>query len=116
MTPDTARGMYLRLIASGEEIRLRRYTGTGAARPFADYRVRAKVAGYAPEQLVGAIQQGDRTVIVLAADVSAAQFPVPITSSDKVIVRGRELAIQSVDDSTRRVGGELVAYEIQARG
>ncbi len=32
-----------------------------------------------------------------------------------MIVRGRELAM-SVDDSTRRIGGELIAYQIQARG
>lgn len=116
MTPAVARNMYRRLIASGEEVRLRRYTGTGSARPFADYRVRAKVSGYDPEQLVGSIQQGDRNIIALADDVFASQFPVPITTNDKVIVRGRELAIQAVDDSTRRLGGELIAYEIQARG
>jgi hypothetical protein len=33
-----------------------------------------------------------------------------------MIVRGRDLAIMSVDDSTRRIGGELIAYQIQARG
>lgn len=116
MTPELARAMYRRLIVSGEEIKLRRYTGTGTSRPFADYLLRAKVAGYTPQELVGNIQQGDRNIIALAEDVFAAQFPVPITPNDKVIVRGKELAILSVDDSTRRIGGELIAYQIQARG
>ena len=116
MTPESARNMYRRLIASGEEIKLRRYTGTGASRPFADYSLRAKVAGYSPEEIVGNIQQGDRNIIALAEDVFNAQFPVPVTPNDKVIVRGKELAIMSIDDSTRRIGGELIAYQIQARG
>ncbi len=117
MTPDAARAMYARLIASsGEEIKLRRYTGTGASRPFSDYSLRAKVAGYAPEEIVGNIQQGDRNIVALAEDVFNAQFPVPVKLDDKVIVRGKELAILAVDDSTRRIGGELIAYQIQARG
>ena len=116
MSPDAARAMYHRLIQSGEEIKLRRYTGTGTSRPFADYVLRAKVAGYTPEELVGNIQQGDRNIIALAEDVFNAQFPVPITPNDKVIVRGRELDIKAVDDSTRRIGGELIAYQIQACG
>ncbi len=116
MTPESARAMYRRLIASGEEIKLRRYTGTGSSRPFADYVLRAKVAGYAPEELIGNIEQGDRNIIALAEDVFAAQCPVPITAKDQVVVRGKELAIMAFDDSTRRIGGELIAYQIQARG
>lgn len=116
MTPESARAMYRRLIASGEEIKLRRYTGTGSSRPFADYVLRAKVAGYTPNELIGNIQQGDRNIIALAEDVFNAQFPVPVKLDDKVIVRGRTLDIMAVDDSTRRIGGELIAYQIQARG
>lgn len=116
MTPEAAIGMYRRLIASGEDVLLRRYTGTGATRAKFEVRVRAKVAGYEPQDLVGSVQQGDRKVIVLAEDVDAAQFPVPITNSDKIVVRGKELTIQSVDDSTRRIAGVLVAYELPVRG
>lgn len=108
--------MYRRLIVSGEEIKLRRYTGTGASRTFAEYSLRAKVADYMPHELVGSIQQGDRNIIALAEDVFASQFPVPITNADEVVVRGKPMRIKSVDDSTRRIAGELIAYQIQAQG
>jgi hypothetical protein len=41
---------------------------------------------------------------------------LPITSTDKIVLRGKELQIIAVDDSTRRVKGVLIALEIQARG
>jgi hypothetical protein len=71
--------------------------------------------GYQPDQLVGAIQQGDRRVIFLAEDIGS--FPVPIREKfDKIIVRGAETTVQVVDDSTRRVGAVLIGYELRVRG
>lgn len=100
----------------GEVVTLRRYTGTGTNRPRFDAAVRARVEGYRPDALTGTIQQGDRHLIMLADDLFAAQFPLPILTSDKVVVRGRELQIIATDDSTRRVQGQLIAIELQARG
>ena len=117
MTPQTARATYRRMLNSvGENITMRRYTGTGASRPHTDATVVARVTDYMPEQLVGAVQQGDRNLIVLAEDLAASGWPVPPLKNDKVVVRGKELNVEAVDDSTRRVKGTLVAYEIRVRG
>ncbi len=112
MTPGEALAAYRTSIAvTGESITLRTFTGTGAARTAADITVRARVRGYAPAELVGGITQGDREIIVLAADVTTAP-----KKGDQVIVRGRALTIEAVDDSTRRLAGVLMAYVLTARG
>ena len=99
----------------GETITLRRFVAGG---PPIKAEVRARVTGYQPAELVGGIKQGDRRVIILAEDVEATGFPVPFSTggSDKTVVRGKALNIEIVDDSTRRVGGVLIAYDITARG
>jgi hypothetical protein len=116
MTPDAARAMYRRRIGVGEIIYIRRYTGQGTARPKYDAPVRARVVGYEPKELVGSVLQGDRRVIFLSEDLDAAQFAHPVLASDKAVVRGRELAIVAPDESTRRVQGELIAYDLTVRG
>ena len=107
----------------GEDVIVRRYTGSGTDRPKIDVTCSGRVVGYSPDELTGVIQQGDRHIILLAADVTAPttdsppqSLTLPIKSSDKIVVRGRELQIISADDSTRRVDGVLIAIEIQARG
>jgi hypothetical protein len=100
----------------GETVLIRRYTGTGAGRPVFDVAVRARVTGYEPDELVGSIRHGDRKLIVLAEDLIAGGLALPVTDDDKAVVRGQELAIMAPDDSTRRLGGELIAYELTVRG
>lgn len=117
MTPDEARDSYRRAMdVAGETILIRRYAGAGANRPRFDAPVRARVMDYVPHELIGSIVQGDRKLIVLAEDMVAAQIPLDLRAgtNDKVVVRGRELTIKAVDDSTRRIRGELIAFEIQA--
>lgn len=105
-------GTYRRMLARyGETITLRTFTGSGATRVGTDVSVRARVRDYAPAELVGGLQQGDREVIVLAEDV-----PTAPRKGDQVVVRGRTLNIQAVDDSTRRDGSTLLAYVLTARG
>jgi hypothetical protein len=116
MTPEAAKAMYKRLIGVGETIYIRRYTGTGTSRPHTDYAARARVTGYAANELVGTAQQGDRRAILLADDLTAAGITLPITANDKAVVRGKELAIIAPDDSTRRLEGELIAYDLRLRG
>lgn len=124
LTPEKLKADYARILGrTGEDVIIRRYTGTGTNRPKIDRPVRARVTGYAPRELVGTVQQGDRFVLVLAEDVTKPTtdsppqtLTLPLTPADKVVVRGKELQIVAADDSTRRVGGELVAIEIQARG
>jgi hypothetical protein len=69
--------------------------------------------GYQPKELIGAIVQGDRKVIAL---IDALGALLPLTTTDKLVIRGREVAIKAVDDNTRRIGGTLIALEIQAAG
>lgn len=79
-------------------------------------QVRARVWGFAPNELVGDIDQGTRQLLILAEDVAASGFPLPIRKNDRILVRGNPLNIQSVDDSTHREGGVLNAYYVIARG
>lgn len=117
MTPDQVKSLYRRLMRQrGEPIIVRRYTGVGLSKPKFEATVTAVVQDYTAEELVGAIQQGDRRVIVLVEDLVAAQFSLPLTSADKVEIRQRECAVFAPDDSTIRVRGVLVAYNLRVRG
>lgn len=120
MTPADARAMYRdQLNAHGEDIAIRRYTSTGAApRTYVDRVCRARITGYLPSEIVGSITQGDRRVIVLAEDLEGESPPFAPTKSDKVVASRfvNDLAIISIDDSTRRIDGTLIAYEFQVRG
>lgn len=114
MPAERTKSLYARTLK--ENVAIRRYTGVGSNRPFFDYPARARVTGYTPEELVGTIVQGDRKAIVYAPDLVDAGFPLPVTTNDKLLARGRELAILATDHSTRRDEDELIAIEIQARG
>jgi hypothetical protein len=117
MTPASARMTYRRMMGLvGEKVLIRRYTGTGANRPRFDAEVTARVTDYEPSELVGTIVQGDRKIIVMHEDLATAQFPTPIKKGDKVVARGKELNVEAPDDNTRRVQGELIAWELQVRG
>lgn len=117
MSPADVIATYRRMFNErGETVQVRRFTGAGPNRPRVDVDVMAVVTGFAPDEYVGSIVQGDRKVILLAEDLTAAQFALPVTTGDKIVVRGKELAIIAADDSTRRVSGVLVAYELQVRG
>nr|DAH82780.1 MAG TPA: hypothetical protein [Caudoviricetes sp.] len=98
----------------GEDIFVRRYVGTGTARTRGpDVKTQAVVNGYQPIELVGSIVQGDVKVIALVDTLEAL---LPLTTNDILVIRGKEFAIKSVDDNTRRVGGVLVALVIHAAG
>jgi hypothetical protein len=116
VTPAQVTALYRRHLAPFEIISIRRYTGTGTNRPRFDWDVSARVMEFAPQELVGAIVQGDRKLIVLHDDLVAIGFPFPVQSGSnwKAVVRGKELQIKSVDDNTRRLGGVLIAYDIVA--
>ena len=95
--------------ATGEEMTLRRGSGVGAE----SLAVWGRIMGFDPDELVGDIKQGDRKAIILAEDVT---FNPPLRPGDRIMLRGQPLNITAVDDSTRRVGGMLIAYEVTARG
>lgn len=107
--PD--RGAYIAALEQeGETVVLRRI-----GPPLIEATVRARVLGYRPEELVAGLQQGDRKVIALAADVAASWAEIP-RSGDKIVIRGIETNVQGVDDNTRRIANELIAYEFAVRG
>lgn len=116
MTPEAVISSYRR--ALDQHLTVRRYAGTGSNRAHFDVGVAGDVTGYQPHELVpgSVIQQGDRKVLLLVEHLIDRQFALPVTTADKVVVRGRELAIIAVDDSTRRIGDTLIAYELQCRG
>jgi hypothetical protein len=76
----------------------------------------ARVKGFQPEDLVGSIQQGDRSVILLAEDLENAGWDGAPRQGDRLKAGGAVMVIQSVDGATRRVSGVTIAYEIVARG
>src|SRR5262245_41326063 len=110
MTPAECRESYREnMDAVGETIAIRRFTGVGVGRVPHDTNVRARVTGYQERELVAGIQQGDRRIIVLLEDLEAAGFSLPVMPTDKVMLRGHMISILTVDDSTRRIQGELIA-------
>lgn len=98
-----------------ETIIVRRFTGSGANRPKFDAEVRGKAWGYSAKELIGAIQQGDTRCLVLVGDLIAKGMTLPLTSSDKLVVAGKEIAIIS-PKPRKAEDGTLVAYDIHARG
>ncbi|HVI28852.1 hypothetical protein [Hansschlegelia sp.] len=124
MTPAQARAMYRRQIsAHGELVALRREALDPAPEASG---LRARVTGFSPEELASGIDQGARKVILLAEDLEAAiaagNWPEPaagfpaILKDDTLVVRGAPVNVERVDDSTRRVSGELIAYELTVIG
>jgi len=104
------------LAASGEVVFVRRYSGAGGTRAYFEAGVLARVVEGADAVVVGAIRQKSSRVIVLYDDLVKKQFPVPITTHDFVVIRGKEMAVVSVDSNTRRFAGELIAYELSVNG
>jgi hypothetical protein len=125
MTPVQALDSHRRFLAEdGGDITVRRYSSTGAARVVsAEAVARGRVVGYQPRELVGGIVQGDRKVILIndpAAVVPAGKVALatmlPLTTSDKLVIRGRETTIGGVDDETRRIQDVLIALELRVTG
>ena len=81
-------------------------------------KARAIVTGYQPDELVGGIDQGARKVIIFADDVT---FATPLVEGDQILLRegqpgAKTLTIEDADDSTHRIAGDLIVYEVTARG
>ncbi len=111
MTPQAERAKHRRAIQRrGEPVTFRKMVNGLPV----DATVWARMTGFSPEELASGIMQGDRKAIVLAEEIEAAGLV--IEPNDALIVRGGRLNIESVDDSTRRIGGVLIAYELGVRG
>lgn len=128
-TPDPAIvAAYSRAFArSSVQVAIKRITGF-APNPTASETaiVRAIVRDYQPDTMqvaqmglaatkIGAITEGDRLVIVLACDLAAQRFPLPLKKNDRVllIATGDELNVVSIDANKRAAAG---AIELKAAG
>lgn len=124
MTPAEALDSLRRQLAEhGEDVFLRRYSGTGPSRPSVQAKVRARVMGYAPQALVGSIKQRDSRVIaindpsaIVPDGMVALATLLPLRETDKIVIRGTEQGIGMVDDRTRSIAGVVIGLEIQAIG
>ncbi len=97
----------------GEEITVRRVVANA---PAIEVTARAIVTGYSPDELVGGVNQADRKVFLSAQDLEDKDFPEPLKRNDKVVIRGKLMNVEDVDDSTFREAGELIAYRLRVTG
>lgn len=107
----------------GKTIKVRRWSGVGAARTKVEATIKARVLGYTPDELIGAIVQGDQRVIalndpdaVVPDGMVSLTSLLPLSNTDKLVIDGREVAIKAVDKNTINVGDEVIAILIQAAG
>ena len=100
------------IVAIGRPIVLRRVTGTRQV-PI-DVTVAAIVSGYQPQQLVGAVAEGDRQVIIGNATILRRKWPGPPRRNDKAIIDGVTVNVQDCDSLD--VAGEIVRYNMHVRG
>ena len=111
--------------ANGQNIGLKRITGTGANQVPFSVTVRAWVTNYVPQQLGDEIIQGDTKIVISptaieATDWPGAQPPGSVGDSrvprrgDKVTVQGRDRNIEAA--APFYIDGALVRIELQTRG
>lgn len=115
------------LRSDGQQVILRRVVGT-TVQTNVDCTCWAFVRGYRPEELAGAVIQGDSEVIISATDIIAAQWPggepiqsPPIAtdprvprSGDRIVSAGRVRAV--IAAAPIYVADELHRVNIQVRG
>lgn len=108
MTPDQAIAALDRAIATaGEDIELRHMASGSAS---STENLRAFVRGYRPDELVGAIQQGDGMI-----SLSPTGLVSPPKFNDKAVIGGSRVRnVQGVE--VIRLAGVVVRYNLQVRG
>jgi hypothetical protein len=117
MNVDYAKSLHRRFLTN--RVTVRRYTGpAGPNRTATDVDCRAWVRAdpLRPQQMVSDVTEFVFRCIVSAEDLERGGFPLPLTTADKVIFQGREMAVSFPDNATRTVGDTLVAYNIRVRG
>ena len=127
-TPFLVESLDRRLAERGQDVILRRVTGTGPGASKFDAPCRALVRGYRPTELTANIAQGDTLVTLSPSDLERAQWPdgQPISSppppvdrrvtlrGDLVVIGGIARAVMVPDPLY--VAGELVRIDLQVRG
>ena len=91
----------------GEDVSLRHMTGGAIA---SSETVRAFVRGYKPDEVVGAIQQGDGKITI-----SPTGLALPPKANDKTVIGTVKVRnVQGVEEI--RLAGVVVRYNLQVRG
>lgn len=97
----------------GRAMTLRRRIGTGST--YNEVVVRGVPEGYKPAELLGGLQQGDRSVTIGNAEIAAqVAFVPPPKKGDLLVIDGAATAIQGVETVYR--GTEILAHVIWVRG
>ena len=114
------------LAKAGEDITLRRIYGQAPRTNFVDVTVRASVRSFAPEELVGGINQTDSKVVISPTEIANSGWPGGEIASatvvnpslprinDTAVINGRKRTIQVVDPIY--VQGDLVRIEMRVLG
>lgn len=72
------------------------------------------VRGYKPDELTGAIDQGDREVRISDVEIAAAGWPGPPRKGDLLLIDGKPTAVQSC--SSPKLRGRVAMHILQVRG
>lgn len=82
--------------------------------PSTDVTVMGVARGYAVTEITGGVKQGDREVIISAAEITAAAWPGPPRGGDQMIIGGRLHQVIGADSAT--VAGVDIRFTIHVRG
>ena len=113
MSPEAVARQYRAVMAQGGEA----VTLSRAGVPNTFGPVLSRVTEFRADGQMYDLQQGERILLLLAADVVAAGFPLPFQANkDRIAWSGGTLVVKSVDAATRRVAGVTIAFEAKVAG
>jgi len=101
------------LTATGQDIILRRVTGT-ESQTNTDVTCRAMVREFAARELVNGLQYGDRQVIISPTQINAASWPLPVLRNDFAVIDEQVWNIEAANH--QKIAGTLVRIELVVRG
>jgi hypothetical protein len=86
---------------------------TAIVRGYSDNGAAAAATGYGSNKL-GGITEGERQILVMADELAAAGFPLPLQKNDQVIVieTGELMTVTKPDSTKRAVAGCIEAYAV----
>lgn len=81
-------------------------TVTSAVRQYTPDTTQNSATGWSASQ-VGSVTLGDRVILVMASDLSAAGFPLPVQKGDQAVIvsTGEVCSVVSVDAALRFAAG-----------
>lgn len=117
MNLDYAKNLHRRFLT--DQVTIRRYVGTRGPNGTSvdiDCRAHIKAETTRPPNMVADLTEFLYRAVVLAEDLEAGGLTLPLTTADKLVYHGKEMAISFPDNITRSVDGVLVAYNIRLKG